>query len=205
MSNTWCGSNPFLEKAEGEATDQTLVAEAVEGDQGALEALITRHQPWIYNLALRMVMVPQDAEDVTQEVLVKVLTKLGSYDPEKGTFRTWLYRVVTNHALNMKTRGYEAHISGFDSYYSFVEKVPDQEPDGSPESALIEEDLKIGCVMGFFVWSASPDWCSSWPSHSAPPTALAARFSGYPRRPSGNPYPGPGRSSCSIWAGTAAW
>ena len=148
MSNTWCGSNPFLEKAEGEATDQTLVAEAVEGDQGALEALITRHQPWIYNLALRMVMVPQDAEDVTQEVLVKVLTKLGSYDPEKGTFRTWLYRVVTNHALNMKTRGYEAHISGFDSYYSFVEKVPDQEPDGSPESALIEEDLKIGCVMG---------------------------------------------------------
>jgi len=148
MDSSMGASNPFSEKAVGEETDQALVAQAVEGDRGALEALVTRHQPWIYNLAVRMVMVPQDAEDVTQEVLVKVLTKLGSYDPEKGAFRTWLYRIVTNHALNMKTRGYEAHISDFDSYYSFVETVPDLEPDCSPESALIEEDLKIGCVMG---------------------------------------------------------
>ena len=52
MDNSLRVSNPFLEKAEGEATDRALVAQAVDGDQGALEALITRHQPWIYNLAL---------------------------------------------------------------------------------------------------------------------------------------------------------
>jgi 3-methyladenine DNA glycosylase AlkD len=60
-----------------------------------------------------MVMVPAEAEDVTQDVLVKVLTKLSRYDPGKGAFRTWLYRIVTNHVLNMRTRGYEKHITGF--------------------------------------------------------------------------------------------
>jgi RNA polymerase sigma factor (sigma-70 family) len=140
--------SPFGEEAGPETSDRKLVAAVVEGDREALELLVARHQPWIYNLAFRMVIVPEEAEDVTQDVLVKVLTKLSSYDPEKGAFRTWLYRVVTNHILNMKTRGYEAHITGFDTYYSFVDQVPDQEPDDTPEMALIAEDLKIGCVMG---------------------------------------------------------
>jgi RNA polymerase sigma factor (sigma-70 family) len=95
-----------------------------------------------------MVMVHDDAEDITQEVLIKVLTKLASYDPSRGAFRTWLYRIVTNHVINMKTRGYEQAITNPDSYYSFVNEVPDQEPDDSPETQLIIRDLTIGCVMG---------------------------------------------------------
>ncbi len=141
-------SSPFRTEEAAESTDRKTVAAAVSGDQKALAALVDRHQPWIYNLAFRMVMVPQDAEDVTQEVLVKVLTKLGTYDPDKGAFRTWLYRIVVNHVLNMKSRGYEDAITGFDTYYSFVEQVPDMDPDDTPETALITEDLKIGCVMG---------------------------------------------------------
>jgi RNA polymerase sigma factor (sigma-70 family) len=85
---------------------------------------------------------------VTQEVLVKVITKLASYDASKGAFRTWLYRIVANHVINMKTRGYEAAVTGFDTYYSFVSQVPDQEPDASPETQMVIEDLAIGCVMG---------------------------------------------------------
>lgn len=148
MSGVESVQNPFQPAEEAESTDQQLVAAALGGDQKALENLIRCHQPWIYNLAFRMVMVPQDAEDVTQEVLVKVLTKLGTYDSGKGAFRTWLYRIVINHVLNMKPRGYEDHIKGFDTYYSFVEQVPDLDPDDNPETALVTEDLKIGCVMG---------------------------------------------------------
>jgi RNA polymerase sigma factor (sigma-70 family) len=140
--------NPFVSDAGQEETDQALVNAAVRGDRGALEALVRRHQPWIYNLAFRMVMVPAEAEDVTQDILVKFLTKLSSYDPERGAFRTWLYRIVVNHALNMKSRGYEQHITGFETYYSFVDQVPNQDPDDNPETALMTEDLKIGCVMG---------------------------------------------------------
>ena len=140
--------NPFLGEAEHEETDQSLASAAVGGDREALETLVRRHQPWIYNVAFRMVMVPAEAEDVTQDVLVKVLTKLSSYDPERGAFRTWLYRIVMNHVLNMKSRGYEKHITGFETYYGFVDQVPDQDPDDTPETALMTEDLKIGCVMG---------------------------------------------------------
>ncbi len=146
--NDTAPKNPFAADEKTESTDRQLVADALGGSQEALETLICRHQPWIYNLALRMVMVHEDAEDVTQEVLIKMMTKLGTYDPHKAAFRTWLYRIVTNHVINMKTRGYETAISGFDTYYSFVTEVPDQDPDASPETGLVIADLAIGCVMG---------------------------------------------------------
>ncbi len=147
MSNT-AFESPFTAEEKTEPTDRRLVADALAGSQEALETLLCRHQPWIYNLAFRMVMVREEAEDVTQEVLIKMMTKLGSYDPNKAALRTWLYRIVTNHVINMKTRGYESAISGFDEYYSFVAKMPDQDPDASPETRLIIADLAIGCVMG---------------------------------------------------------
>ena len=143
--------NPFTLEESSVETDQRLVADALSGNQSALESLVARHQPWIYNLAFRMVMTPQDAEDVSQEILVKMLTKLGSYNPSKGSFRTWLYRVVTNHVINMKSRGYESAISGMENYYSFVEQIPDQDPDVSPETELVISDLAIGCVMGILL------------------------------------------------------
>lgn len=140
--------SPFKPGDELEMSDRKLVADALTGDKGALETLISRHQPWIYNLAFRMVMVREEAEDVAQEVLVKVITKLASYDSDKGAFRTWLYRIVSNYVINMKTRGYEAAITDIESYYSFVDQVPDQDPDTSPETQLVIADLAVGCVMG---------------------------------------------------------
>ena len=140
--------SPFTLDGSSQATDQQLVADALTGNQDSLEILVSRHQPWVYNLAFRMVMVREDAEDVTQEILIKVITKLASYDPTKSAFRTWLYRIVANHVINMKTRGYEAAITDLESYYSFVTQVPDQDPDTSPETQLVIADLAIGCVMG---------------------------------------------------------
>ena len=140
--------NPFTVEENTEATDRQLVVDALAGNQQSLETLFCRHQPWIYNVAFRMVMVREDAEDVTQEVLIKVMTKLASYDPSKAAFRTWLYRIVANHVINMKTRGCEHAVSGFDEYYSFVTQRPDQDPDASPETSLVIADLAIGCVMG---------------------------------------------------------
>ena len=151
MTNTAQPISPFTLNESSQATDQQLVADVLTGNQDALETLVSRHQPWVYNLAFRMVMVREDAEDVTQEVLVKVITKLASYDPGKGAFRTWLYRIVANHVINMKTRGFEAAVPDLDSYYSFVTQVPDQDPDASPETRLVIADLTVGCVMGILL------------------------------------------------------
>jgi RNA polymerase sigma factor (sigma-70 family) len=143
--------SPFEPDLNRDTQDCDLVTQALSGDRVALENLIHRHQPWIYNVAFRMVMVPQDAEDVTQEVLIKVLTKLSTFDRAKAAFRTWLYRIVANHVINMRQRGYEAAISRIEDYYSFVTKVPDEEPDSSPETQVALADIKNGCIMGTFL------------------------------------------------------
>ena len=93
-------NNPLADNSP-DHEDQNLVLRARSGDRQALEDLVQRHQAWIYNIAVRMLHHPQDAEDVTQEILIKVLTRLSSFEG-RSSFRTWLYRIVVNHVLNMK-------------------------------------------------------------------------------------------------------
>jgi len=57
--------NPFAEVAEGCPADAELVEQARNGDRAAIEKLVLRHQAWVYNIAVRMVFQPQDAEEVT--------------------------------------------------------------------------------------------------------------------------------------------
>src|SRR5215475_7491079 len=90
---------PF-DDGPAEQDDRALVAGAQQGDSRALEELVGRHQRWIYNIAVRMLGHPQDAEDATQEILIKALTRLSSFEGN-SRFRTWLYRIVVNHVLNM--------------------------------------------------------------------------------------------------------
>src|SRR3981081_2566111 len=107
--------NPFTEVIGGDVDDVDLVEQAKNGDRAALEKLILRHQAWVYNIAIRMVFRPHDAEEVTQEVLVKVITKLSTLKGE-STFRTWLYRIAANHVLNMKRRWVEMQTTTFADY-----------------------------------------------------------------------------------------
>ena len=67
-------NNPLADNSP-DHEDQNLVLRARSGDRQALEDLVERHQAWIYNIAVRMLHHPQDAEDVTQEILIKVLTR----------------------------------------------------------------------------------------------------------------------------------
>ncbi len=94
-------TNPFADSAASDQEDGDLAARARSGNRAALEALVQRHQRWIYNIALRMFHHPQDAEDATQEILLKAFTHLASFEG-RSSFRTWLYRIVVNHVLNMK-------------------------------------------------------------------------------------------------------
>src|SRR6266404_285100 len=107
--------NPFTEVVEDDVDDVDLVEQARNGSRAALEKLILRHQAWIYNIAVRMVFQPHDAEEVTQEVLVRVFTRLGTFKGE-CKFRTWLYRITANHVLNMQRRSAETGVTTFADY-----------------------------------------------------------------------------------------
>jgi Sigma-70 region 2 len=78
-------ANPFAEPAPTDPEDCALVARARGGDRDALEGLVRRHQSWIYNIAVRMLYHPQDAEDATQEILIKALTRLSSFEGRSRT------------------------------------------------------------------------------------------------------------------------
>ena len=66
--------NPLADGAPTDPADAELVAQVQAGSRDALERLVARHQPWIYNILVRMLYWPQEAEDATQEVLIKLLT-----------------------------------------------------------------------------------------------------------------------------------
>src|SRR3954470_21272960 len=107
-------ANP-LSDSETVDVDAGLVADAQAGSRDALEQLIARHQSWIYNIVLRMVYHPHDAEDITQEILIKVVTKLSTFE-RRSSFRTWLYRIAVNHVLNMKRTRAEEWEMTFEKY-----------------------------------------------------------------------------------------
>lgn len=145
--------NPFAELVD-ESTDTELIEQSKDGSQSALEKLVLRHQAWIYNIALRMVFHPHDAEEVTQEVLIKAITRLSTFNGE-SKFRTWLYRIAVNHVLNMKRRGGEVEKQTFSSYADAINATTDldlPDPKSVPvEVPLLVEEAKICCTTGMLL------------------------------------------------------
>ena len=135
--------------APAETPDADLVRGAQAGDREATELLLIRHQPWIFNLAVRMLLDRSDAEDATQDVLLKAYKALPEFRGE-SEFRTWLYRIAVNHILNMKKAS--VPVCSFEDAARGLERTPDLDPPDprtvpDPVEILIEE-TKIGCTMG---------------------------------------------------------
>jgi len=145
--------NPLADSTV-DSDDRELVSRIQQGSQDALETLIRRHQPWIYNLVLRMVYHPQDAEDATQEVLIKLLTKLSTFEG-RSSVRTWLYRIVVNHVLNMKRARAEAMEWTFEKYGDGLAGAPDEDlPDSRSVPAdvqLLVDEARITCTSGMLL------------------------------------------------------
>lgn len=135
-------------------TDEALVSQAQDGDKGALEQLIRRHQPWVFNVALRMLWHRDAAEDATQEILIKVVTKLSTYR-HQSRFRTWLYRVAANHLLNVRKSELERHTTTFTEMGRGLDETPDLElpdPKAIPvDLPLLVDEARVGCMIAMLL------------------------------------------------------
>ena len=143
---------PLADDYSGDTDDKALVARAKEGDADAIASLVERHQLWIYNIARRMLYRPHEAEDATQEILIKVVTKLSTFE-DRSSFRTWLYRIVVNHVLNVK-RVQRAEPLTFSRYAEALDRTPEldlPDPALSPESQLLIDEARIGCTSGLLL------------------------------------------------------
>ena len=145
-------ANPFQNGSYNDQEDSELLDAAIAGDKSSLDALIKKHQPFIYNVAWRMVTNPDDAWDITQEVLIKMITNLAKFK-RQSTFRTWLYRIVVNHFLAMKKRGNERVVDSFAAFSLGLDSVPDQEFDSTElkEKEQFVEEMKVRCTTGMLV------------------------------------------------------
>jgi len=146
--------SPLGDSPATDDVDRSLVVRASAGDSEALEELVRRHQAWIYNIAIRMLAHPQDAEDATQEVLIKALTRLSSFEG-RSSFRTWLYRIAVNHILNMKRGRLEPETLTFSCYAHGLDSTPDLDP---PDEAsvpvdvrLLVDEARISCTSGMLL------------------------------------------------------
>jgi RNA polymerase sigma-70 factor, ECF subfamily len=72
------------------------------GDTDAFYTLFETYKRLVYKTAILMIQDADRAEDVLQDVFVKVFTSLGKYDPAKAALSTWIYRITVNHCLNMR-------------------------------------------------------------------------------------------------------
>jgi RNA polymerase sigma factor (sigma-70 family) len=133
--------------------DYELINRAVEGDRSALENLLERHRDWIFNVALSFVAHREDAADITQEVLIKIMTKLSTFRRESD-FKTWVYRIVKNHFLNMKRARYEMYSMTFDSFARDLDEIPDEEFPAhhyEVEEKLLVQEAKLSCMKAMLL------------------------------------------------------
>jgi RNA polymerase sigma-70 factor, ECF subfamily len=85
------------------ASDHDLALAAAAGDRQALEVLLARHVDYVHAVCRRVLGHPEDALDASQEALIAVARRIGSFDG-RAQFTTWLYRVATNAALDEARR-----------------------------------------------------------------------------------------------------
>lgn len=80
--------------------DIDVIARIINKDKNALYLLYDKYSAALFGVILRICENRSLAEDVLQETFVKIWNKMPSYDPEKGRFYTWAYRIAKNTALN---------------------------------------------------------------------------------------------------------
>ncbi len=143
--------NPFIDDA-GEIPDEQLVAQAQSGEQTALEQLVLRHQPWIYNIVVRMVWSVDDARDLTQDILMKMVAGLPGFRGE-SRFRTWLYRVAVNHVFTFKKQREDEPVVTYAEFARDLDETPDADlaDPGDPETQVLIEEAKILCTVAMLL------------------------------------------------------
>lgn len=126
---------------------EDLARRALGGDRDAVEQLVRALQGDIYGLALRMLWNREDAEDATQEILVRAVTRLAQFD-FRSALKTWVYRIAVNYILDMKKSPVERLQFTFDRFGADLAEGLSSDGPTDAERSLLTEEVKVGCTLG---------------------------------------------------------
>ena len=130
------------------------MADAAAGDRDAFDALVRRHQARTYNFVRTMVHDDADAEDLTQDVFVRVWKSIGRFRGDSA-FSTWLFRIAVNVA--------RTHLSRRSRWRLFSRPAPDRSPDAPaeaedpPSPERLEDDVVRRDAIDRALATLSPD------------------------------------------------
>jgi RNA polymerase sigma factor (sigma-70 family) len=120
----------------------------------AIDEIIVRLQPGVFNLAVRMLGHREDAHDACQEILLKVITHLGGFRGE-AAFTTWVYQIARNHLLRAATRAREAPEVDFDALQARLAEGLALSADAAvtltPEDKAAAREIAVGCTQGMLM------------------------------------------------------
>jgi len=119
---------------------------AIGGNRAALERLVRALQGNIYGLALRMLCNREDAEDATQEILIRIVTRLSQFD-FRSKLTTWAYRIAVNYILDVRKSAVERLHLSFERMAQDLTRGLDMEAAAETERSLLIEEVKVGCTL----------------------------------------------------------
>ncbi|MCQ4638195.1 RNA polymerase sigma factor [Anaerovorax odorimutans] len=125
-----------------------LIEKAMDGDRVALEKVLMDVQDLVFNLSLRMLGMVTDAEDASQEILIKVMTHLSSFRKE-SSFSTWVFRIAVNHLRDYRKGMFAKHPLSFEFYGADIMSGKEKDvPDLTQgvDVSILEEELKMSCT-----------------------------------------------------------
>jgi len=126
---------------------EDVARRAIDGDRDALDRLVRDLQGDVYGLALRMLWNREDAEDATQEILVRVVTRLAQFD-FRSKLKTWVYKVAVNYILDVKKSPVERMHLNFERFAEDLAEGLSSDGPTDAERSLLTEEVKIGCTLG---------------------------------------------------------
>jgi RNA polymerase sigma-70 factor (ECF subfamily) len=110
-----------------------LVRRCVAGDAAAWEEIVQRYHRRIYNICYRFAGSGDDAEDLTQEVFIKMYRTLQSYDLERGAFMTWVTTITRNLLVDHFRKSKQ------DRMTDSIDSAPSEHEDAMPLSEQIQD------------------------------------------------------------------
>jgi RNA polymerase sigma factor (sigma-70 family) len=132
---------------------ESIVSKAQAGDSAALSNLVDVIKDDIYKLSMRMLGAREDAEDATQEILIKVLKGVNNFRAE-SSFRTWVWKIAANHIYRAR-RAVREETCSFESLDAVLEKGDKRglhaERELTQESMALANEVRLSCTTAMLL------------------------------------------------------
>ncbi|RPI19361.1 MAG: RNA polymerase sigma factor [Ignavibacteriae bacterium] len=124
--------------------DKELIKDFKNGDIRGYNELVRRYQQQVYRVVRKIVLNHDDADDITQEVFIKVYSALKEFREESNVF-TWLYRIATNYSINHIKRVKVKNTVSFEivtEQVEYIEKKTDERMDDEQRRKILIEAIE---------------------------------------------------------------